>query len=78
MNILIDFSQIPKQKTGVGVYALNLVKHIAQLDSLNYYFILMQNDEDSFDSLETNNFKLIKIQSKIFRKLIFSFFWNNF
>ena len=71
MNILIDFTQIPKQKFGVGVYALNLVKQIAKLDLENSYYILIQDDEHSLDSLERNNFKLINIQSKIFRKLIF-------
>ena len=71
MNILIDFTQIPRQKVGVGVYALNLVKQIAKLDLENSYHILIQDDEHSLDSLERNNFKLINIQSKIFRKLIF-------
>ncbi len=71
MNILIDFSQIPKQKVGVGVYALNLVKQIAKLDLENSYYILVQDDEHSLDSSERNNFKLINIQSKIFRKVIF-------
>jgi len=71
MNILIDFTQIPKQKLGVGVYALNLVRQIAKLDLANSYYILMQDDEHSLDSLERNNFKLINIQSKIFRIVIF-------
>lgn len=71
MNILIDFTQIPRQKVGVGVYALNLVKQIAKLDLENSYHILIQDDEHSLDSSERNNFKLINIQSKIFRRLIF-------
>jgi len=71
MNILIDFTQIPKQKVGVGVYAVNLVKQIAKLDLKNNYYILIQDDEHSLDSSERNNFKLINIQSKIFRKVIF-------
>lgn len=73
MNILIDFTQIPKQKVGVGVYALNLVRGIAKLDLENSYYILIQDDENSLDSLERNNFKLIDIQSRIFRKVIFRF-----
>ena len=71
MNILIDFTQIPKQKVGVGVYALNLVKQIAELDLENSYYILVQDDEHSLDSLERDNFKLINVQSRIFRKVVF-------
>jgi len=74
MNILIDFTQIPQQKYGVGVYALNLIKQIAKLDLENHYDILIQNDEHSLDSSERNNFKFIKIKSKIFRKFIFRLF----
>jgi len=75
-TILIDLTQIPKQKTGVGIYAVNLVKHIAELDHKNQYIILIQNDEDSFESIYKANIKFIKIYSKIFRVFPFRFFFE--
>ena len=78
MNVLIDFTQIPLQKVGVGVYALNLVKKIAKLDYENKYYIIIQDDEHSLDDIENRNFKFLSIQSKIFRKLIFRFFLEQF
>lgn len=78
MKILIDFTQIPLQKVGVGVYALNLVKEIAKLDYENRYYIIIQDDEHSLDDIENQNFKFILVQSKIFRKLIFRFFLEQF
>ena len=78
MNVLIDFTQIPLQKVGVGVYALNLVKEIAKLNYENKYYIVIQDDEHSLDDIENRNFQFLSIQSKIFRKLIFRFFLEQF
>ena len=72
-NILIDLTQIPKQKTGFGVYAVNLVRHISEIDHKNRYTILIQDDEKAFDSINKDNFNFIKIYSKFFRILPFRF-----
>jgi len=70
MNILIDFTQIPIHKFGVGVYALNLVKKIHEQDKENNYFVVVQNDETSFDGLISPKFHIIKVNSRIFRYFI--------
>jgi len=67
MRILIDFTQIPLQKAGVGVYGLNLVGRIYAQDKLNNYYILVQDDETCFNSLNNRNFKILKISSRFFR-----------
>lgn len=71
MRILIDYSQVPLQKTGVGVYALNLITKIYEEDKKNIYYILVQDDDDSLCFIRGGYFKLIKVKSKIFRKILF-------
>ncbi len=75
-TILIDLTQIPKQKTGVGIYAVNLIQHIAEFDNKHQYFILIQNDEDSFEHIQKANINFIKTYSKVFRILPFRFFFE--
>lgn len=70
MNILIDFSQIPVQKMGVGVYGYNLIQNLAPEPNMRFY-ILVQDDDYSLDKFESDTIKLIKVDSKKFRKLHF-------
>ena len=67
LKVLIDFTQIPIQKLGVGVYGLNLVSNLNQDDNIHYY-VIAQDDENGLDEYESDNFTLIKIKSKICRK----------
>lgn len=78
MKILIDLTQIPVQKVGVGVYALNLIYKIRELDKTNYYFLLVQDDDKELHFLASRNFSVIKIKSKYFRHLILRFFLEQF
>jgi len=73
MKILIDFSQIPLQKVGVGIYALNLVSQIYRLDQENTYYMLVQDDESALNFIDDKRFTVIKAKSKIFRKFAFRF-----
>lgn len=73
MNILIDFSQIPIQKVGVGVYGLNLILNLKSEPCIQYY-VLVQDDDSSLDKCEYGGITLIKINSKKYRKLIYRFF----
>lgn len=73
MRILIDCSQIPLNKSGVGNYAVNLVREIARRDRNNTYFLLLQSDETSFDDIQNINVHPIRVNSRIFRKLPFRF-----
>lgn len=74
MKILIDFTQIPIQKIGMGVYALNLVSSIYELNQENSFYILTQDDEHSLDFISNFRFKIIKINSRYFRKRFFRIF----
>jgi len=67
MRVLIDFSQIPVNKVGVGVYAFNLIKELNRTDKKNEYFIVIQNDDDCFHFIRNERFHFIKIKSRIFR-----------
>lgn len=73
LRILIDFTQIPVKKTGIGVYALNLIEEIQKLDKENYYYVLLQNDEKVFDSIQSSKLKIIRVKAIIFRKLFLRF-----
>ena len=71
MRILIDCSQIPLNKSGVGNYAVNLVREIARHDRINTYFLLLQSDETAFDDIQNANVFRIRVSSRVFRKLPF-------
>jgi glycosyltransferase involved in cell wall biosynthesis len=69
MNILIDFTHIPLRKTGTGVYAYNVINNILQVDKINNYFLLLQDDESCFNGLKSERLHIIRVKSKIFRKI---------
>ena len=78
MRILIDFTQIPIARTGVGVYAENLVRELAPLlhpeDTL---FLLIQDDELALPAILKASFGVdfVIIPSRYFRRraLLFIF-----
>ncbi|MBI5578627.1 MAG: glycosyltransferase family 4 protein [Deltaproteobacteria bacterium] len=78
MRILIDCSQIPQNKSGVGNYAVNLVREIALHDKVNTYFVLVQSDEAAFDEIKNEKLHIIYVKSRVFRKLLFRFLLEQF
>ena len=74
MNILIDGSQFPLEKTGVGVYAVNLIHALVIADRRNRYTIVIQDDENAFDDIVEPNVKILKYPARIFRKFFFRLF----
>jgi glycosyltransferase involved in cell wall biosynthesis len=70
MNILIDFSQIPIKKTGVGTYAVNLIQKFSETDTEDRFFILIQDDERVFDHLHDHRFLFITVSHKFFRRIL--------
>ncbi len=81
MKIAIDLTQIPANKTGTGIYALNLVREMCllnQVDGKFNFFFFVQNDDEEFIRLIKNFDKctMIAIKSSIFRKLIPRFFFE--
>jgi glycosyltransferase involved in cell wall biosynthesis len=67
MRILIDFTNIPLKKLGVGRYAENLVNFLLKIDERNKYFLLLQNDEFCF---KDKSVKKIYVPSTIFRNSV--------
>jgi glycosyltransferase involved in cell wall biosynthesis len=70
MRILIDFTQIPLTRTGVGVYADHLVeKLIGQLAADDLLLILLQDDETSLTKLvpQDTRIEFHTIPASIFR-----------
>lgn len=71
MKVLIDFTQIPIKKAGVGVYAMSLLKSISHIkNDLVFYIIFLNDDIEILNLLESNplKFKTISVY-KVFRKL---------
>jgi glycosyltransferase involved in cell wall biosynthesis len=78
MRILIDFTPVPKQRTGVGMYAENLVKELTRLvDSNDMLLLLAQDDEIVLRGMVAGlpRVRMLVIPSKWFRKrfLLFGF-----
>ena len=73
IKVLIDCTQVTRQKAGVGVYAENTVRELIQLQSGIEWFLVVQDDDPDFDFSRYSNVTLIKVKSKIFRKLPFRF-----
>jgi glycosyltransferase involved in cell wall biosynthesis len=83
MNIAMDLTQIPADKTGIGIYALNLVREILFLNNtsnkFNIYFFAQDDDHEWQELINNSSSKqchLIPIKSSIFRKLIFRLFFE--
>ena len=70
MRILIDFTQIPIERTGVGVYAEHLLQELPDLlDARDRLFVLIQDDERFVPQAlgPRSQVQLLKIPSRIFR-----------
>lgn len=69
MNILIDFTQIPIKKVGVGVYALKTFTEMFNTNNEDQFYAIVQDDDSELD-FESDNVKTIKVRARIFRSLI--------
>lgn len=78
MKIGIDASRVVGKKTGFGVYAYQLIKHILKIDKKNHYILFCRsfrgNKNDLFDFANNKNvtIKFFKIPGNILR-----FSWGN-
>jgi glycosyltransferase involved in cell wall biosynthesis len=78
MKIAVDLTQIPANKTGIGIYALNLVREIIRLNNrtgiFTFYFFA-QDDDDQWKQLieDSGRCRLVTIKSRFFRKLVLRF-----
>ena len=76
MNILIDLTQIPKQKVGVGIYAIETFKRLPNTNGYKYFFLIQDDDEDFAELFRYKN--VIKVKSKICRNFFVRFFFEQF
>ena len=70
MRILVDFTQIPVERTGVGVYAENLVRELSsQLTSRDIMFVLIQKDETRIHQIlcDRHNVLVLSLPTILFR-----------
>ncbi len=82
MNIAIDLTQIPIAKTGIGIYAVNLVREMIRLTNespgnrFNFLFFAQDDDDQWYRLIDkdsknnTGKHQLIRIKRKFFRKLL--------
>jgi glycosyltransferase involved in cell wall biosynthesis len=78
MKIAIDLTQISADKTGVGIYAVNLVREMCNLNNVSrkfhFFFFVQDNDDElirilnEFDKAKKST--IIPVKSKVFRKML--------
>jgi len=78
MKIAIDLTQLSSDKTGVGIYAVNLVREMCKLNTISrkfHFFFFVQDDDDElirllneFDKAKKN--AIIPVKSSVFRKML--------
>lgn len=68
MKVLVDFTQIPIQKVGVGVYAKEAFVRILMLDSkCDFYYLLQDDDKELEEIFSQYNVKILKVKSSLCR-----------
>ena len=80
MRILIDFTQIPLKKVGVGVYALHTFTEMLKRYNKDEFYLLVQDDDKELLNFQEfgTHVKLLKVKSRLFRKLPLRFFLEQF
>jgi glycosyltransferase involved in cell wall biosynthesis len=80
MRVLIDLTQIPIQKVGVGTYATSLILELSKIETKAVFFVLILSDDKNlleFINSNAKKFKIIFIR-KTFRMLAFRFLLEQF
>lgn len=71
MNILIDLSQIPIMRTGVGVYAENLVREFLAMKTAHVFTLVIQDDDKKLLELSAGKAEILRLDHRYTRKLAF-------
>lgn len=62
MKIAIEAQRLfRKKKHGMDIVALELIRHLQQMDRNNEYFIIVKTDEDNRTLSETENFHIVEL-----------------
>lgn len=72
MRVLIDCTQISRFKAGVGVYAINLVRELIELEADLRLWLLVQDDDPEF-LFENERVTVVRVPARRFRRLPFRF-----
>ena len=75
MNIAIDLTPIPPQKTGVGIYAVNLIRALGNFDNKNQYWIFVKNSHSQDFDPKRENFHIV-IYSNILQNKFLRLAWE--
>jgi glycosyltransferase involved in cell wall biosynthesis len=81
MNIAFDLTQVPVDKTGIGIHAYYLIKELNYIKGLSskFHFVFFVQDDDT-ELLELikkwKSYQVISVKSSIFRIMIFRFFYE--
>jgi glycosyltransferase involved in cell wall biosynthesis len=72
-NILIDLTQIPLERTGVGIYAVNYVRSLRTLGgSFRLHFLILDDDVDLLAAASAvPNAVVIRLTGRLFRNFPF-------
>jgi glycosyltransferase involved in cell wall biosynthesis len=78
MKILIDCTQITRNKAGVGAYALNLITELLQRQGRDLQIMLLVQDDDPDFAFAQERAQIIRVPAKFFRYLPFRFVLEQF
>jgi len=68
IRVLIDCTQLPKLKAGLGTYGHNLVRELLALNTSAFFWIVVQSD-DADMMFDHPHVHVIKAPAKLFRRL---------
>jgi len=78
MKVLIDCTQITKQKAGVGMYAQNMIAEMVKAESSAELILLAQDDDPEMNFHGSPKVTMIFVNAKWFRKLPLRFLLEQF
>ncbi len=72
-SVLIDLTQIPLERTGVGIYAVNYVRRLqAQAGQMRLHFLVLDDDAELLREIRAvPNASAIMLKAKLFRRFLF-------
>ena len=72
-SVLIDLTQLPLERTGVGIYAVNYVKRLqSQAGKVRLHFLVLDDDSELLRDVQAiPNASVIVLKAKVFRRFLF-------
>ncbi len=76
MKIGFDLRPFLRDETGVGIYLINLLFHLARLDRLNEYHLFSSSWKDRFPGAKTPPFARSRFRDSRLPVVLLNFFWH--